>query len=106
MRLNKHSEKNELFNRRGNNNFFLPNPPPLPLGPLPPTLPFDFFNIPSVPRINEFLNNNDFNFDLSNGYVPSSPDPTPLRGFMGTFFQTHHLRLKLRQTWEQIRHKQ
>ena len=47
---------------------------------------FDLFNIPDVPRINEFLNNNDFNFDLSNGYVPSSPDPTPLRGFMGNFF--------------------
>ena len=85
-RLNKLSEKNEFFNRGDNNNFFPPNPPPPPLDPPPPPLPSDLFNIPNVPRIDEFLNNNDFNFDFSNGYVPPAPNPLPLRGFVGNFF--------------------
>ena len=56
-----------------------PNPRPLPL-------PSDLFNIPNVPRIGEFLNNNHFNFDLSNGYVPPAPNPPLLRGFARIFF--------------------
>ena len=78
-RLNKLSEKNEFFNRGYNNKFFLPNPPPSPLGPPLPPPPSDLFNIPNVPRIDEFLNNSHFNFDFSNGYVPSAPDPQPSR---------------------------
>ena len=85
-RLNKLSEKNEFFNRRDNNIFFLPNAPPPPLGPSPPALPSDLFNIPNILKTNEFLNNNDFNFDFSHGYVPPAPDPLPLRGFAGNFF--------------------
>ena len=98
-RLNKLHEKNEFSNRVDNNNFFPLNPPPPPLGPPPPTLPSDLFNIPNVPRVDEFLNNNDFNFDFSNGYIPSAPDPPTLRGFAGNFFRTDHLQLKLYQTW-------
>ena len=64
-RLKKCSEKNECFNRGDSINFFLPNPPPPPLGPPPPPLPSDLFNIPNVPRIDKFLNNNDFDFDFS-----------------------------------------
>ena len=105
-RLNKLSEKNEFFNRGDNNNFFLANPPPSSLDPPTPPPPSDLFNIPNVLRIVEFLNNNDFNFDFSNGYVPPAPNPPPLRVFTGNFSQTDHLRLKLHQTWEQIRHKQ
>ena len=85
-RLNKFSEKYDFFNRGDNNNFFLPNPPPPPLGPPPPPLPSDLFNIPNVPRIDEFLNNSDFEFDFSNGYVPPAPDPLPPRGLAGNFF--------------------
>ena len=56
-----------------------PNPRPLPL-------PSDLFNIPNVPRIGEFLNDNHFNFDLSNGYVPPARNPPLLRGFARIFF--------------------
>ena len=64
-----------------------PSPPPPNFSnsrPLPP--PSDLFNIPNVPRIGEFLNNNHFNFDLSNGYVPPAPNPPLLRGFARMFF--------------------
>ena len=66
--------------------FFSPNPPPPTLGPPPPPPPSDLFNIPNVPRVDEFLNNNDFNFDFSNGYVLPAPDTPPLRGFARNFF--------------------
>ena len=64
-------------------------PPPQPPPPAPPNFPklrpppppSDLFSLPNVPRIDEFLNNDDFNFDFSNGYVPSAPDTLPLRGF-------------------------
>ena len=85
-RLNKLSEKSKAFNREDNNNFFPPNPPPPPLGSPPPPLAFDLFNTPNDPRVEEFLNNNDFNFDFSNSYVPPAPDPSPRRGFVGNFF--------------------
>ena len=54
--------------------------------PPPPPPSSDFFNIPNVPRIDEFLNNNDFNFEFSNSYVPPAPDTPLLRGFAGKFF--------------------
>ena len=94
LRLNKLCEKDEFFNRgagSSNNNFFpppLPPPPPPPNFPnlrLPP-LPSDLFNILNIPRIDKFLNNNDFNFDFSNGYVLPIPDPLPLRRFAGNIF--------------------
>ena len=72
-------------------NFFPLSPPPSHLPPnfptprLPP-LPSDLFNIPNVLRIDEFLNNNDFNFHFSNDYVPQAPDTPPLKGFAGNFF--------------------
>ena len=93
-RLNKFSEKYDFFNRGDNNNFFLPNPPPSPLGPPPPPLPSDLFNIPNVPRIDEFLNNNDFDFDFSSGYVPPAPDPLPPRGLAGNFFPNRQFTAK------------
>ena len=77
-----------------NNNFFLSNPPYPPLGPTPPPLPSCLFNIPNVPRINEFLENNVFNFDFSNGYVPPAPDLPPLRGFARHFFPNGPLTAK------------
>ena len=76
----------QFFNRGDIINFFLPNPPPPSLGPPPPPPPSDFFNIPNVPRINEFLNNNDFNFDFFNSYVAPAPNPLPLRQIAGNFF--------------------
>ena len=85
-RLNKLSEKNEFFNKGDNNNFFQSNPPPPPLGAPPSRPPSDLFNVLNVPRIDDFLNNNDLNFDFSNGYVPPAPDPPPLRRFAGNFF--------------------
>ena len=86
MRQNKLSEKNEFFKRGDNNNFFLPNPPPSSLGVPPPSPPSDLFDIPNVPRIEEFLNNNDFNFNFSNSYVPPVPDPPPFKGLVRIFF--------------------
>ena len=70
--------------------FFLPPPPPLPPppnfpNPRPPPPRSDLFNIPNVPRIDLFLNNNDFNLNFSNSYAPA-PDPILLRGFSGSFF--------------------
>ena len=85
-RLNKLSEKNKFFNRGDNNNFFLLNPSSPPLCPPPPPPPSDLLNIPNVLRIDEFLNNNDFNFGFSNGCVPPAPNPPPLRRFAGNFF--------------------
>ena len=93
-RLNKLSEKNEFFNRGDNNNFFQPNPPPPPLGPRPPPPLSDLFNIPNVPKIDEFLNNNDFNFNFSNGYAPPAPDMPQLRGFARNFFPNAPLTAK------------
>ena len=69
LRLNKLSEKNEFFNRGENSNFSPPNPPPPPLDPPPPPPPSDLFNIPNVPRFDEFPNKNNFNFDFSNSYI-------------------------------------
>ena len=66
--------------------FFQSNLPHSPLDPPPPPLLSDLFNIPNVPRVDEFLNNNDFNFDFSNVYVLAAPDPAPLRGFARIFF--------------------
>ena len=37
-------------------------------------------------RIDEFLNNNDFDFDFSNGYVRLAPNPPPPRGFARNLF--------------------
>ena len=77
-RLKKLHEKNEFFNR-GNggssNNFFLPPPSPPPTlpdfsNPRPPPPFSDLFNISNVQRVDEFLNNNGFNFEFFNGYVP------------------------------------
>ena len=99
-RLNKLREKNEFFNRGDNNNIFLPNPPPPPLGPPPPPRPSDLFNIPNVPRSNEFLNNNDFNLILKNGLYRQHPIHHHLGDLQEIFFQTDHLQLKLRQKWE------
>ena len=65
---------------------FLPNPSSPSLGPPLPPLPSDLFNVPNVPRIDEFLNNNGFNFDFSNGYVQPAPNPSPFRGFARNFF--------------------
>ena len=101
-RLNKLSEINEFFNRGDNNNFFPVKSSTSFLGPPPLPPPSDLFNISNVLRIDEFLNNSDFNSDFSNGYVPPAPDPPLLRGFTGNFFPKDHLRLKLRQTWERI----
>ena len=73
LRLNKLCG-NDFFNKGdGSNsiNFFPPPPPPPPPPPnfpnprLPP-LPSDLFNIPNIPRVDKFLNNNNFNFDFSN----------------------------------------
>ena len=72
---------------------FIP-PPPQPPPPAPPHFPklrlppspSDLFNLPNVPRIDEFLNNDDFNFDFSNGYVSPAPDTLPLRRFSRIFF--------------------
>ena len=93
MGLNKLCEKNEFFNRgdgRGSsNNFFplsSPSPPPNFPFPRPPPLPSNLFKIPNVPEVDKFLNNNDFNFDFSNGYVPPAPDLPPLRGFARNVF--------------------
>ena len=36
-------------------------------------------------KVDEFLNNNDFNFDFSSGYVPPVPDPPPIRGITRIF---------------------
>ena len=70
--------------------FFPPSgssPPLLLSGPSQPASPpSDLFNIPNIPRVNEFLNNNDFIFDYSNGSVPPAPDPPPLKGFAENFF--------------------
>ena len=89
-RLNKPRKKNEFFIRRdgGSTNNFLPPPPPPPnfRNPRLPPLPFDWFNIPNVSRVDEFLNKNDFKFYFSNGYVPPAPDPSPLRRFAGNTF--------------------
>ena len=81
------------FNRGdgGNsNNFFLPPPPPPPhvppSGPPQQPPPSDLFNISNVPRIGKFLNNNDFNFDFFDGYVPPAPNLPLLRRFAGHFF--------------------
>ena len=49
----------------------------------------------NVPRIDEFLNNNDFNFDFSNGYVLPVPDPLPLRRFAGNIFPNEPLTAKI-----------
>ena len=84
-RLNKLHLRNKRFNRGNNNNFFRPNPPPLPLDPPPPPLPSDLFNIPNVLRVDEFLDIDDFNFEFSSGYVLPAPDPPPLREFAGNF---------------------
>ena len=105
-RLNKLSEANEFFNRRDNNNFFLPNPTSPSLGPLPPPLSSDLFNIPNVPRIDEFLNNSDFNFDFPTVMLHQRLICHCLGDLQETFFQTDHQQLKLHQMWEQIRHKQ
>ena len=94
LRLNKLCEKDEFFNRgdgSSSNNFFPPPSPPPPSPPnfpnlRPPPPPSDLFNILNVPRIDEFLNNNDFNFDFSNGYVLPVPDPLTLRKFVGNIF--------------------
>ena len=86
LRLNKLREKNEFFNREDNNNFLLPNLPHPPLGSPPLLLPSDLFNIPNVPRIDEFLNNNDFNFGFSNGYAPPAPNSPLFRGFARNIF--------------------
>ena len=40
----------------------------------------------NVLRVDEFLNNNDFNFDFFNGYVPPAPDLPALRGFARNVF--------------------
>ena len=85
-RLNKLSEKNEFFKRGDNSNSFLTNPPPPSLGPPPPPPPSDLINTPNIPRIDEFLNNRDFNIDLSNGYVPPMHDPPLFRGYARNFF--------------------
>ena len=85
-RLNKLSEKNEFFKRGDNSNSFLTNPPPPSLGPPPPPPPSDLINTPNIPRIDEFLNNRDFNIDLSNGYVPPMHDPPMFRGYARNFF--------------------
>ena len=70
--------------------FFPPSGSPLPLLPSGPSQPApppsDLFNITNIPRVNEFLNNNDFLFDYSNGSVPPALDPPPLRGFAENFF--------------------
>ena len=102
-RLNKLSEKNEFFNIGDNNNFFPPNSPPSTLGPPPPPLLSDLFNIPNVPRIYEFLNNNDFSFDFFNSYVPPAPNPPLLRGFATNIFQNRPSTAKTSsnvQTWD------
>ena len=85
-------QKNEFFTRGdgGSNNFVPPplSPLPSPLNfpnPRPPTPPSDLFNIPNVPRVEEFLKNNDFNFDFSDGYVLPVSDSPPIRGFAGNF---------------------
>ena len=83
-RLNNLHKKNELFNRGDNNIFFSTNPLSPPLGPPPPPPPSELFNIPNIPRADEFLDNNDFNF--SNGYIWPAPDPPPLREFARNFF--------------------
>ena len=93
-RLNKLHDKNEFFNRGDGSNFFTP---PLPsnfsnLGLPPP--PSDLFNIPNVARVDEFLNNNDFNFDFSNGYVIPAPNPPLIRGFARNFFPNRPLTAK------------
>ena len=36
-------------------------------------------------KVDEFLTNNDFNFDFSGGYVPPVPDPPPIRGITRIF---------------------
>ena len=59
------------------------------------TSAFDLFNILNVPRIGEFLNNSDFNFDFSNGYVLTVPDPLPLRRFAGNIFPNEPLTAKI-----------
>ena len=108
--LSKFHEKHEFFHRgdgSSSNNFFPPSPPPPPPSPYfpnprSPSLLSDLFNIPNVPRVDKFLNNNDFNFDFFNGSVPPGPDPPPLSGFAWIFFQTDHRQLKLHRTWEQI----
>ena len=89
LSLKKLCEKDEFFNRgdgSSNNNVF--PPPPLPNFPnlRPPTPSSDLFNVLNVPRIDEFLNNNDFNFDFSNDYVLPVPDPLSLRKFAGNIF--------------------
>ena len=98
-RLNKLREKNQSSkggdsgssNLYHPTNLFPPLPPPLLLPPnflnprLPPP-PSDFLIIANVLRLDEFLNNNNLNSDFSSCYVPSAPDPTPLRGFARNFF--------------------
>ena len=86
--------------------FFPPLPPPPLLpppnfsNPRPPPPPSHLFDIPNALRVDKFLNNNDFKFDFSNGYVPPAPDT-----IQDIFSQTDHRQLKLHQTWEQIRLK-
>ena len=62
--------------------FFPPSPPLNFLNLRLPPLPSD---LPSVPRVDEFLNN-DFNFEFSNSYVLPTPDPPPLTGFARNYF--------------------
>ena len=92
-RLNKLHKKRNFFNGvdgSSSNKFF--HPPPLPPAspnfpnPTLPPLSSYFFRIPKFPRVDKFLNNNDFNFDFSNGYDPPAPDPRPLRGFARNSF--------------------
>ena len=95
LRLNKLCEKDEFFNRgdgSSSNNVFPPPPPPPP-PPLPnfpnlrpPPPPSDLFNVLNVQIIDEFLNNNDFNFDFSYGCVLPVPDLLSLRKFAGNIF--------------------
>ena len=72
--------------------FFPPLPPPPLLpppnfsNPRPPPPPSHLFDIPNALRVDKFLNNNDFKFDFSNGYVPPAPDTPLLREFARHFF--------------------
>ena len=92
--LNKLNEKKKIFLTEETIIIFLPNLPLPPLGPPPPPPPSDLFDIPNVPRIDEFHDNNDLNFDFSNGYVPPAPDLPPLRGFAGNLFPNKQLAAK------------